>query len=120
MANFYNVQIRHVSREAVPLYREIQRRWKVAYEEASDGPAVARWILRYGEDAGSVFRRTQPFDSWAERDSNRGQAILIEHFGEEGRRLQQVAVSRMYEKTETFVSAYRPDLSRTASSPTSD
>ena len=120
VANFYQVQIRHVAREMVPAYREIQRQWKEAYEEAGDGPAVARWILRYGEDAGIVFRRTQPFNTWAERDSTRGQEILIEHFGEEGRRLQIEALGDMYVRTETFVSAYRSDLSRTAPGPTSD
>jgi len=120
IANFYQVQIRHVARERVPEYREVQRQWKAAYETASDGPIVARWILRYGENPGATFRRTQPFDTWAELDSPRGPDILIEQFGEEGRRLQLESVGRMYEKTETFVSAYRPDLSRAATSPTSD
>jgi hypothetical protein len=119
-ANFYEVTIRHVRREMLPEYRELQRRWKAAYEASSDKPSVTRWILRYGDGAGATFRRAAPFDTWAARDGWRIPEILREQFGEEGYQLSNRTRDRALEGAETFVSAYRPDLSRTASSPTSD
>ena len=119
-ANFYTVAIRHVRPEMVPEFREIQRGFKAAFEPVSDGPSFARWILRVGEGSGTTFRRTQPFDTWAERGTGRGGQILIEHQGEEGRRLNLETLRRAVEKMDIFVSAHRPDLSRLAASPTSD
>lgn len=121
-ANFYQVSIRHINPEMVPEYRALQRRWKMAYEAASGGPTVARWILRYGDGAGTTFRRTQPFDTWAELDQwiGRAQELMEEHLGTEERLLVGSTRRRIEERNEVFVSAYRPDLSRTVASPTSD
>ena len=93
---------------------------KAAYEAASDGPTVGRAILRIGDGSGTTFLRSVPFDTWAERDGNRGPEILIEQLGEEGSRLSLEARDRVLEREETLIVAHRPDLSRPASSPSSD
>ena len=118
--NFVEVTIRHVTREMVPEYRELQRKWKAAYEASSDKPSVTRRILRYGDGAGATFKRNAAFDTWAERDGWRIPEILREQFGEEGNQLNNRTMGRALEAVETFVVARRPDLSRSASSPPSD
>jgi len=119
-ANYYMVTVRHVRRDMVPEYRELQRTWKTAYEAATDGPTVGRAILRVGEGSGATFFRAAAFDTWAERDSNRGAEALVEQLGEEGNRLTLEARDRAVERQETFIVAHRPDLSRAATAPTSD
>ncbi len=121
-ANFYQVAIRHVDREMVPEFRSLQRKWKASYEAASNGPSVGRSILRVGPGSGATFRRAEAFDTWAERDawSGRNPALMTEHLGEAEQQLMGATQRRVLEDVETFVSAYRPDLSRLASSPTSD
>ena len=119
-ANFYQVVIRQVDGEMVPEFRSLQRKWKAAFESVSDGPTVGRSILRVGPGSGATFRRGQPFDTWAERDSWGGRSLTAEHFGAEEQQLIAQTRRRVVENVESFVSAFRPDLSRLAASPTSD
>ena len=118
-ANFYQVAIRHIQRDQVPEFREVQRKWKAGYEAASDGPSVGRSILRMGPGSGATFRRSRPFDTWAERDGwgHRDYARATWRGSGSAHRPDY---GRVLEDVETFVSAYRPELSRLASSPTSD
>ena len=119
-ANFYAVTIRHVKRDGVPEYREIQRTWKSAYEAVANGPSVGRSILRFGEGSNATFRRGTPFDRWGDYDASRELEVLAEQLGEEGSRLTLEARDRLCTDMDSFIAAYRPDLSRPAVSPTSD
>jgi len=116
---FYEVTIRYVKPEMVAEYQGLLRRFKSAYENDERKPSVTRWILRFGEGQGSTFRRTQPFDSWGERDGwNPGEAIT-KQFGPDAPLLFERLSAAVW-KTEHFVSAYRADLSHTSSSSTSN
>ena len=119
VAKFYAVQIRHVHSDMIDEYRGLQRRWKAAYEAVSDGPSVSRWVLRMGAGTNTTFRRAQAFDSWGERDDWNVNAILSEHYGDDAQLLFE-RMGRAIRKTETFVSAHRPDLSRSASGTSSN
>ena len=119
-ANFYQVMIRQVDGEMVPEFRSLQRKWKEAYEAVADGPTVGRSILRVGPGSGATFRRAEAFDTWGERDAWTGRTLTLDHFGAAEQQLIAETRRRAVESTESFVSAFRPDLSRTAASPTSD
>jgi hypothetical protein len=100
-------------------YRGILRQYSTAYEAADSKPSVVRWVLRMGEGQGTTFRRTQAFEKWSERDAFNAPEIINGHFGPDGPLLFERA-GNIILKTSSFVSAYRPDLSRTAAAPTSD
>jgi len=116
---FYEVTIRYVKPEMVAEYRGLLRRFKSAYENAEGKPSVARWVLRFGTGQGTTFRRTQPFDSWSERDGWSPGDLINAQFGADAPLLFERLTAAVW-KTEHFVSAYRPDLSRTATSSTSN
>ncbi len=119
VANFYDVRIRRVKPELLLEYRALQRKWKAAHEAATN--SVTRWVLRYGDGGGATFRRTEPFDTWAERDGRGGGQIMREHYGEEEAELMRKTNLGAVWERERFVSAYRPDLSRMAcGGPTSE
>ena len=75
-----------------------------------------------GAGSGATFRRSEPFDTWAERDAwtGRNLALMTEHLGAGEAQLMGSTQRRVLEDVETFVSAFRPDLSRLPASPTND
>ena len=120
LSPFYEVTIRYVKPEMVAEYRGLLRRFKSAYEASDKNPSVTRWALSFGTGNGTTFRRTQPFDKWADRDGWSARAVIAEQFGDDAPLLIERLRSAVW-KTEHFVSAYRPDLSRdTAASPSND
>ena len=118
-APFYEVTIRWVKPEMVDEYRGLLRRFKTAYEGAEGNPSVTRWVLRFGSQENMTFRRTQPFDSWGDRDSWNARDVISKQFGADAP-LLFARLNAAVSKSEHFVSAYRPDLSRTAASTSSD
>lgn len=116
---FYEVTIRWVKPEMVAEYRGLLRRFKSAYENAEAKPSVTRWVLRFGTGQGTTFRRTQPFDSWSDRDGWNPPDIISAQFGPDAPLLFERLTAAVW-KNEHFVSAYRSDLSRTATSSTSN
>lgn len=116
---FYDVTIAYVKPEMVAEYRGLLRRFKSAYENADAKPSVTRWVLRFGEGQRQTFRRTRPFDSWSERDGWNAGDLITAQFGADAPLLFERLTSAVW-KSEHFVSAYRPDLSRTATSSTSN
>ncbi|GMR23000.1 MAG: hypothetical protein BMS9Abin37_1390 [Acidobacteriota bacterium] len=116
---FYEVTIRYLKPEMVSEYRGLLRRFKSAYENAEGKPSVTRWVLRFGTGQNTTFRRTQPFDSWSERDGWNPGELIAAQFGADAPLLIERLTAAVW-KTEHFVSAYRPDLSRTATSSTSN
>lgn len=116
---FYDVRIAYVKSDMVAEYRGLLRRLKSAYENADSKPSVTRWVLRFGDGPRRTFRRTQPFDSWSERDSWNVGDLIRAQFGADAQLLFDRATSAVW-KSEHFVSAHRPDLSRTATSSTSN
>ena len=119
-APFYEVTIRWVKPEMVAEYRGLLRRFKSAYEAAEGNPSVTRWVLRFGSGENRTFRRTHPFDSWGDRDGWNARDVISKHFGPDAPLLFDRLNAAVW-KSEHFVSAYPPDLSRiTTSSTTSD
>ncbi len=117
---FYEVTIRWVKPEMVAEYQGLLRRFKSAYEGDERNASVTRWVLRFGSGENRTFRRTQPFDSWGDRDGWDAREVISKHFGPDAPLLFDRLNAAVW-KSEHFVSAYRPDLSRTAtSSPSSD
>ncbi len=119
LSPYYEVTIRWVKPEMVAEYRGLLRRFKSAYEAAEGKPSVTRWGLRFGTGQGTIFRRTQPFDSWSDRDGWNAGDLINAQFGPDAPLLFERLTSAVW-KTEHFVSAHRPDLSRTATSSTSN
>ena len=115
---FYDVTIRWVKPEMVDEYRGLLRRFKSAYEAAEGNPNVTRWVLRYGSGESRTFRRTQPFDSWGDRDGWNARDVISKQFGADAPLLFARLNAAVW-KSEHFVSAYQPELSRTATSSTS-
>lgn len=116
---FYEVTIRHVKPEMLDEYRGLLRRFKEAYEASDKKPSVTRWILRYGTGQNTTFRRTQPFSSWGELDTWSAPEVITKHFGADAPLIFQ-RLNDAVRETEHFVSAFRPDLSRSAASSTSN
>ncbi|HXV59917.1 MAG TPA: hypothetical protein VEK15_04425 [Vicinamibacteria bacterium] len=116
---FYEVTIRWVKPEMVPEYRGLLRRFKSAYEAAEGKPSVTRWVLVFGEGQNTTFRRTQPFNTWAERDGWNPVELITKQFGPDAPLLFERLNAAVW-KSEHFVSAYRSDLSRTATSTSND
>ncbi len=119
VAAFYDVTIAYVKPEMVAEYRGLLRRFKSAYENAEGKPSVTRWVLRFGNGQRSTFRRTRPVDSWSERDGWYGGDLIRAQFGADAPLLFERLGSAVW-KSEHFVSAYRSDLSRTATPSTSN
>lgn len=119
VAPFYEVTIRWVKPEMVSEYQGLLRRFKTAYENAEGNPSVTRWVLRFGSYENVTFRRTQPFDSWSERDGWNPVDHINAQFGPDAPLLMERLSAAVW-KSEHFVSAHRPDLSRTAPAATSN
>jgi len=116
---FYDVTVISVKREMIGEYRGLLRRFKSAYENADRKPSFTRWVLRFGNGQGTTFRTTRPFDTWGEREGWNPGELINKQFGSDAPLLFErfrAAISN----SEHFVSAYRPDLSRTATSSTSN
>ena len=117
-APFYEVTIRWVKPEMLAEYQGLLRRFKSAYEGDEVNASVTRWVLRFGSGENRTFRRTQPFDKWGDRDKWNAREVISKHFGPDAPLLFDRLNAAVW-KSEHFVSAYRPDLSRTATSSTS-
>lgn len=110
IANFYQVTIREIAPNKVDEYRNLQRKFKAAYDKAGK-PVVMRSVLVYGESQNSTFRRSEAFDKWAEGDEGGVEQILADMYGDEWNVMLDT-LGEIVIRTENFVSAYRPDLSR--------
>lgn len=119
VAPYYEVTVRWVKREMLAEYRGLLRRFKSAYESAEGNPSVTRWVLRFGSYENATFRRTQPFESWSDRDGWNPIDHINAQFGPDAPLLLERLSAAVW-KSEHFVSAYRADLSRTAPSSTSN
>ena len=119
VSRFYEVTIRWVKPEMVGEYQGLLRRFKSVYEAAEGKPSVTRWVLRFGSGQNTTFRRTQPFDTWADRDGWDPVALINAQFGPDAPLLIDRLNAAVW-KNENFVSAYRADLSRTAAASTSN
>ncbi len=113
-ANFYEVTVMHIKPEMVPEYQLLLLKFTEAYEAADSKPIVIRSILQFGESARLTFRRAAPFNKWSDQDSLDIPKILHDHFGEDERESQNNTVQRSLVARDTFIVAYRPDLSRSA------
>lgn len=118
-APYYEVTIRHIKPEMLEEYQGLLRRFKSAYEASDKKPSVVRWVLRYGTGNRTTFRRTQAFATWAEYDSWNAAEVIGKQFGDDAPLLFE-RLNNAVTKDEHFVSAYRPDLSRTATATTSN
>ena len=119
VAPFYQVTIRWVDPSRLEQYRGLLRRFKSAYDVDDSKPIVSRWVLHYGNDRNTVFRRSQPFDSWADLDAWDAAAKLGAHFGPDWP-LMLHQLRSMVHKEEFFVVGHRPDLSRPRGATTSN
>jgi hypothetical protein len=120
-AKFYDVTIRTVRRDMSPEYWIVLGKYKEGYEASPRKPIVYRSVLVHGPSDGTVFFRSVPFNTWAERDEFGANQLLADYFGADEWRSIGDTARKARMGAEHFVSQYRPDLSREPSeSPTNE